>query len=59
LSNAVTILSKKAMLYTTELSLPYSLVNIYKELQDDILGFSIPKHGNLTGWAKQGIYFVQ
>jgi uracil-DNA glycosylase len=33
-------------------------VNIYKELQNDIQGFSIPKHGNLTGWAKQGTYFV-
>jgi uracil-DNA glycosylase len=34
---------------------PYSLVNIYKELQDDIEEFSNPKHGNLTGWAQQGI----
>ena len=33
-------------------------MNIYKELQNDIQGFSIPKHGNLTGWAKQGTYFV-
>ncbi|XP_028391306.1 uncharacterized protein LOC114516123 [Dendronephthya gigantea] len=37
---------------------PPSLVNIYKELQDDIQGFSIPKHGNLTGWAKQGVLLL-
>ena len=43
------------MIINLSLFLPYSLVNIYKELQNDIQGFSIPKHGNLTGWAKQGI----
>ena len=32
----------------------FSLVNIYKELSSDIEDFSTPKHGNLTGWAKQG-----
>lgn len=37
---------------------PPSLVNIYKELQNDIEGFSIPKHGNLTGWAKQGVLLL-
>ena len=31
-----------------------SLVNIYKELQNDIEGFEPPKHGYLLGWAKQG-----
>ena len=34
----------------------FSLVNIFKELASDIDGFTIPNHGNLTGWAKQGRY---
>jgi len=36
---------------------PPSLVNIYKELQQDI-GISIPAHGNLTNWAKQGVFLL-
>jgi uracil-DNA glycosylase len=36
---------------------PPSLVNIYKELQADI-GMPIPKHGNLTHWAKQGVLLL-
>lgn len=36
---------------------PPSLVNIYKELQSDI-GFSIPSHGNLEEWAKQGVLLL-
>lgn len=32
----------------------HSLENIYKELAEDIEGFSHPGHGDLTGWAKQG-----
>ncbi len=36
---------------------PPSLVNIYKELNDDI-GFEIPNHGELTGWAKQGVLLL-
>ncbi|XP_046851123.1 uracil-DNA glycosylase-like [Xenia sp. Carnegie-2017] len=35
-----------------------SLKNIYKEVQDDIPGFTIPTHGNLTGWAKQGVLLL-
>ena len=31
-------------------------MNIYKELQSDIDGFQIPKHGYLVGWARQGIH---
>ena len=34
--------------------LPPSLVNIYKEITDD-LGVTMPQHGELTGWAKQGV----
>lgn len=37
---------------------PPSLVNIFKELDNDIEGFSTPKHGNLTGWAKQGVLLL-
>lgn len=37
--------------------IPPSLVNIYKELQDDI-GCEIPDHGYLTAWAKQGVLML-
>ncbi len=37
--------------------IPPSLVNIYKELHDD-LGCSIPDHGNLTEWAQQGVLLL-
>ena len=36
---------------------PPSLKNIYKELHDDI-GFTIPTHGELTDWAKQGVLLL-
>lgn len=36
---------------------PPSLINIFKELQDDI-GMPIPTHGDLTAWAKQGILML-
>ncbi len=36
---------------------PPSLVNIYKELHDD-LGCTIPSHGELTKWAKQGVLLL-
>jgi uracil-DNA glycosylase len=36
---------------------PPSLVNIFKELRDDI-GMDIPLHGNLTKWAEQGIFLL-
>ena len=36
---------------------PPSLVNIYKELQDD-LGIEPARHGNLTAWAKQGVFLL-
>ena len=38
-------------------AIPPSLVNIYKELNDD-LGCSIPTHGNLTKWAEQGVLLL-
>ena len=39
------------------IKIPPSLANIYKELRDDV-GFSIPKHGYLDSWAKQGILML-
>lgn len=36
---------------------PPSLVNIYKELHKDI-GMAIPKTGNLTPWADQGVLLL-
>lgn len=36
---------------------PPSLVNIFKELQDD-LGISIPQSGNLVHWAMQGVLLL-
>ena len=37
--------------------MPPSLVNIYKELHDD-LGCTIPDHGCLTKWANQGVLML-
>lgn len=39
------------------IKIPPSLVNIYKELHDD-LGVPIPTHGDLTSWAKQGVLLL-
>lgn len=36
---------------------PPSLVNIFKELESD-LGITIPSHGNLEKWAKQGVLLL-
>lgn len=36
---------------------PPSLVNIYKEMKDD-LGLPIPSHGCLEKWAKQGVLLL-
>lgn len=40
-----------------EVAIPPSLVNIYQELHDD-LGCTIPSHGYLTKWAKQGVLLL-
>lgn len=40
-----------------DVDIPPSLVNIYKELHDD-LGCTIPNHGYLTKWAKQGVLML-
>src|SRR5690606_19382089 len=39
------------------ISIPPSLVNIYKEIHAD-LGFEIPTHGCLTKWAEQGVLML-
>lgn len=36
---------------------PPSLINIFKELHDDI-GVEIPNHGNLIHWAQQGVFLL-
>ncbi len=36
---------------------PPSLVNIFKEIHND-LGIEPPPHGNLTGWAQQGVLLL-
>ncbi|WP_114767215.1 uracil-DNA glycosylase [Vibrio rhodolitus] len=37
---------------------PPSLVNMYKELAQDITGFEIPQHGYLQKWAEQGVLLL-
>lgn len=36
---------------------PKSLINIFKELQDDV-GITIPKNGNLEKWTAQGVFLL-
>lgn len=38
-------------------AIPASLVNIYKELHNDV-GFKIPSHGDLSSWARQGVFLL-
>lgn len=40
-----------------EVDIPPSLVNIYKELEDD-LGLKIPNNGYLVKWAEQGVLML-
>lgn len=40
-----------------DVEVPPSLVNIYKELQDDC-GCYVPNNGYLTKWAKQGVLML-
>ncbi|PZT90395.1 MAG: uracil-DNA glycosylase [Citromicrobium sp.] len=39
------------------IKIPPSLVNIYKELESD-LGIPRAEHGDLTGWARQGVLLL-
>ena len=40
-----------------ETKIPPSLVNIFKELKDDI-GLQIPANGNLSNWANEGVLLL-
>lgn len=40
-----------------DVPVPASLKNIFKELNRD-LGLAIPQHGDLTKWAKQGVFLL-
>ncbi|XP_024130590.1 uracil DNA glycosylase a [Oryzias melastigma] len=37
---------------------PPSLENMYKELASDVEGFKHPGHGDLSGWAQQGVLLL-
>lgn len=37
---------------------PPSLRNMYKELEASVEGFEVPVHGNLEGWANQGVFLL-
>nr|XP_018667776.1 uracil-DNA glycosylase [Ciona intestinalis] len=37
---------------------PPSLKNMFKELESDVEGFNTPDHGDLTGWADQGVLLL-
>lgn len=39
-------------------TIPPSLVNIYKELRSDVEGFKVPTHGYLKSWAEQGVLLL-
>lgn len=39
-------------------TIPPSLINIYKEISNDIKGFLWPKHGCLESWSKQGVFLL-
>ena len=38
--------------------IPPSLRNMFKELKQEYPDFDIPKHGDLTNWAKQGVLLL-
>lgn len=40
------------------IAIPPSLLNIYKELQQDIPGFQMPDNGDLRYWAEQGVLLL-
>lgn len=40
------------------IKIPPSLMNIFKELSDDIPNFKTPQYGNLTSWVKQGVLLL-
>ncbi|CAL1329449.1 uracil-DNA glycosylase [Candidatus Providencia siddallii] len=40
------------------IKIPPSLINIYKELKQNISSFQIPNHGYLLKWAYQGVFLL-
>lgn len=38
--------------------IPRSLKNIYKEIDDEYCPIKMPRHGDLTGWAAQGVLLL-
>jgi uracil-DNA glycosylase len=40
------------------IKVPPSLINIYKELTQDITDFTTPNHGYLSEWAQQGVLLL-
>lgn len=40
------------------IKIPPSLANIYKELEQDVTGFTTPNHGYLMRWAQQGVLLL-
>ncbi|TDR32852.1 uracil-DNA glycosylase [Hydromonas duriensis] len=41
-----------------EVKIPASLRNVYKELAATVDGFVVPKHGDLSKWAAQGVLML-
>ncbi len=41
-----------------EVAIPPSLLNMYKELTQDISGFQMPSNGYLVKWAEQGVLLL-
>jgi uracil-DNA glycosylase len=39
-------------------TIPSSLINVYAELEKDIIGWKRPKHGNLLSWTTQGVMLL-
>lgn len=40
------------------IAIPPSLLNMYKELENTIPGFTRPNHGYLESWARQGVLLL-
>ena len=43
---------------SSDMKIPPSLKNIFKELTQDIEGFITPQHGDLSQWAEQGVLLL-
>ena len=41
-----------------KVAIPPSLLNMYKELANDLPGFKMPNHGYLVKWAEQGVLLL-